>query len=242
MSGTPEVLLLKGSRWSIEGSFQSFGKDIVIYQAPGQQLAESHEVKTGLVIWDASVVLAKYFENEEQFPKDVLKDKRIIELGAGCGLVGISLALGLAANANTVILSDMPELIPLLRKNIDSNNCSSIAAASSLAWGESVQHLNPPFDLIIASDCLWVEYLVQPFVKSLVDLSDHNSTILISHEERARKTEERFVEIASQYFHIDYVSISLLNLDNHYNQVPLVNMHKQFRDRFIKIFKMKKKI
>lgn len=49
------VLLLTGTRWQVNGSFQCFGKEVLIEQHPGEKIGsdEEHEVKTGLTIWDA---------------------------------------------------------------------------------------------------------------------------------------------------------------------------------------------
>jgi predicted nicotinamide N-methyase len=42
----------------------------------------------GGTLWDSSLVLAKYLER--QYHPDGLAGRRIIELGSGCGLVGIA--------------------------------------------------------------------------------------------------------------------------------------------------------
>jgi predicted nicotinamide N-methyase len=43
----------------------------------------------GCVVWDAAIVLEKYLETEGFLSKHNLKGKRVIELGAGTGLVGL---------------------------------------------------------------------------------------------------------------------------------------------------------
>jgi predicted RNA methylase len=43
-----------------------------------------------------ALVLIKYFENVEEFPLNYFRGKRIIELGAGTGAVGI--AIGMLGN------------------------------------------------------------------------------------------------------------------------------------------------
>lgn len=41
------------------------------------------------VVWDAALVLAKYFQTEHFCAHEGLADKRVIELGAGTGVVGL---------------------------------------------------------------------------------------------------------------------------------------------------------
>ena len=41
------------------------------------------------VVWDAALVLAKYLQTDGYCLKHSLKDKRVIELGAGTGIVGL---------------------------------------------------------------------------------------------------------------------------------------------------------
>jgi predicted nicotinamide N-methyase len=48
--------------------------------------------------------------------------KRILELGSGTGLVGISTALN---GANELVLTDLPELFDLLNFNVKRNLASS---------------------------------------------------------------------------------------------------------------------
>ncbi len=54
-AGPQPILLLKGSRWSVEGKFDAFHQEIVVDQSPGDPCIEQHEheAKTGLTIWDA---------------------------------------------------------------------------------------------------------------------------------------------------------------------------------------------
>ncbi len=63
------------------------------WQIAGQQLCIQQSRVTspktvGLTIWDCSLVLSKYLERL-YFPEG-LKGKKILELGSGCGLAGIS--------------------------------------------------------------------------------------------------------------------------------------------------------
>lgn len=44
------------------------------------------------VVWDASIVLAKYLERKFLETSDYFKNKNVLELGAGVGCVGITAA------------------------------------------------------------------------------------------------------------------------------------------------------
>lgn len=183
-----------------------------------------------------------------------------LELGAGCGLVGLALAAG----GFRVIMTDLPPLLPFLRENVVMNNLPDNARVLDLSWGSAPASLaeldrvfdaaesfncktndndynsndNPAscsIDFVVASDCLWVEYLVEPFVATLVEVAkrceqqqkqQHDGTyndnetvltILVAYEERARRTEERFFLLASEHFVI--------------TNIPQQDFHAEYRDR-----------
>ncbi|XP_045449344.1 protein N-lysine methyltransferase METTL21D-like isoform X2 [Melitaea cinxia] len=86
------------------------------------------------VVWDASLVLAKYLETMCQCKPDFLSGIRVLELGSGLGVVGLTAAT-LGAQ---VTLTDLPEALPLLRLNI-SENKQKIAISPLI---ETLQCLN----------------------------------------------------------------------------------------------------
>ncbi|CAE7764668.1 EEF1AKMT3 [Symbiodinium sp. CCMP2592] len=68
--------------------FGHSGRDIVIRQ---HQRREQERIGTGGVLWEAAIVLADFVaRNSQQF---AWQGKRVLELGAGTGLVAIALAL-----------------------------------------------------------------------------------------------------------------------------------------------------
>merc|ERR1712117_1014288 len=62
------------------------------------------EGDTGVVVWDAAIVLAKYLQTVQ----GQLQGRSVIELGSGTGVVGLSAA---ALGASPVLLTDLPALI-----------------------------------------------------------------------------------------------------------------------------------
>jgi predicted nicotinamide N-methyase len=82
------------------------GRDISLRQNPS-----THEIGHGAVVWDASVIFAKYVENNPtDFDPSKLKGKRVLELGSGCGLAGITLMMKGCA----VTFTDMEKVIVAL--------------------------------------------------------------------------------------------------------------------------------
>lgn len=69
---------------------------------------------TGVNTWDGAIVLAKFFENNP----DIVRGKRILELGAGTGVAGLSTAL---LGAQHVLLSDLEYALPNLKENVRKN-------------------------------------------------------------------------------------------------------------------------
>ena len=57
--------------------------------ATHSQEKEEAELGTGLITWDGAIVLAKYLE----IHPDAVRNKNVLELGAGTGVAGMAAAL-----------------------------------------------------------------------------------------------------------------------------------------------------
>uniref|UniRef100_A0A7S3YYH1 Calmodulin-lysine N-methyltransferase n=1 Tax=Lotharella globosa TaxID=91324 RepID=A0A7S3YYH1_9EUKA len=90
--------------------------------------------KTGLSIWGASVVLARWLCDL----RENLKGLTVLELGAGCGLSGLS--LGVVGSPKTLTLTDAsPDTVENLQHNIELNQGAfgeTEVSCCSLQWGD----------------------------------------------------------------------------------------------------------
>lgn len=105
----------------------------------------------------------------------------MLELGSGSGLAG--LAAG-ALGAQEVTLSD--EVLFLAAHNLDANfsekpELHKRFKLRELRWGnkEQIAAAGPPFDLILASDCLYDDGQLDVFRETLIGLSGPGTQILI---------------------------------------------------------------
>jgi len=71
---------------------------------------------TGSVVWPAGLALCEFLSTPEG--RNSIKDKNVIEIGSGTGLVGIACR---RLGAKHVCVSDLEEDLPLLRANIARN-------------------------------------------------------------------------------------------------------------------------
>ncbi|CAG9579811.1 unnamed protein product [Danaus chrysippus] len=108
------------------------------------RIFQKMEGDVNCVVWDASLVLAKYLETMCQTKPEFLSGLRVLELGSGLGVVGLTAAT-LGAQ---VTLTDLPEALPLLRLNLSENkskiaSMGGYAIAESLVWGIATSNRNP---------------------------------------------------------------------------------------------------
>jgi len=68
-------------------------------------------------VWEAAVALYLFVLREEQSDRGCWRGKRVLELGAGTGLVGLTLA----ALGAEVVLTELSAALPLLRANVEAN-------------------------------------------------------------------------------------------------------------------------
>jgi predicted nicotinamide N-methyase len=110
----------------------------------------------------------------------------VLELGAGCGVVGITVAKRFP-KAN-VLLTDLPEAEDIARCNISANvtqpkNKPSFANIEyqNLDWAEPLPKnlCNGDLDLVLVADCTYNPDVVPNLVRTLADVVIHNPDVVI---------------------------------------------------------------
>lgn len=66
-----------------------------------------------------------------------------------------------------------------------ANGLGHVARAAQLEWGGDVSLLQPPYDLVLASDVLYLADSLPAFVQTLAALSDARTRTLLCNEHRA---------------------------------------------------------
>ncbi|KAL9432521.1 hypothetical protein AB3S75_027538 [Citrus x aurantiifolia] len=162
---------------------------------------------TGSVMWDSGVVLGKFLEHAVDSGMLLLHGKKIVELGSGCGLVGCIAALMGAQ----VILTDLPDRLRLLKKNIENNlrhgDLRGSAVVTELTWGyDPDQELIQPLpDYVLGSDVIYSEGAVGDLLDTLLQLCGTQTTIFLAGELRNDSVLEYFLEAAMKDFVIGRV-------------------------------------
>ncbi|KAM3429390.1 hypothetical protein MY4824_008281, partial [Beauveria thailandica] len=94
------------------------------------RLREDLRTGCGGQTWPAGMVLGKHML---RYHRHELQHARILELGAGGGLVGLAVALGCGVESR-LMLTDQAEMLELMKHNIALNQVGNKATASILNW------------------------------------------------------------------------------------------------------------
>merc|ERR1712232_217985 len=107
----------------------------------------------GNIIWDSGLALSKFFAWREMQRKGWAHSTRVFELGAGTGIVGLTLG---KMGATVTMTDNEPEVLELLRQNATAN-CVTNAKVHELNWSDRQTFLKPsiPFNMIVAADVLY---------------------------------------------------------------------------------------
>ena len=76
------------------------------------------------------------------------------------------------------------------RPNLEGKNVS----VSVLEWGSSIESFRPPYDIILAADVIYIEESFPALIRTLVELSSADSSVLLSCKYRYER-DERFFEM-----------------------------------------------
>jgi hypothetical protein len=104
------------------------------------RVAVSQAQGIGFQLWPAAAVMCRWLESQTEYPRDFLRGRRVLELGAGCGLVGM-LAASDVLGAASVTITDLDEVVPHIQTNIDANIGAHLAAERVVAAALGAVHV-----------------------------------------------------------------------------------------------------
>lgn len=165
------------------------------------KLHEDLQEGCGGQLWPAGMTLAKYLLRQHSLS---LQNKHIIEIGAGGGLVALTIALGCSLH-HPILLTDQQPMLKLMQKNISLNNLESRASALVYDWGSRPVPTFPTSagypDIILAADCVYFEPAFPLLLQTMVDLLGPETTCYFCFKKR-RKADMRFIRNMMRKFEV----------------------------------------
>jgi len=198
----------------------------------------------GKTVWDAAPVLVKYW----QLKKESFKNKNILELGSGTGLVGICAAI---LGGNVIATDYEDSVLNLLKRNAENNsktfeytyiktvedlnqlfgkeNCLYI---EKLVWGSDIPDSikNIKFDIILGSDLIYYPYLLKKLLPTIQNVTQKNTEIIFSYELHCERGADTFFNNVKD---IGY------DIQEH---VPFEQLHPNFRAPDIKVIYLRQSL
>ncbi|XP_075056072.1 protein-lysine methyltransferase METTL21C-like [Mixophyes fleayi] len=164
--------------------FSCFGKEHLWFAGYEITIQESIESYAG-VVWPAAKALCYFLdENQDEFD---LRDKKVLEIGSGTGLVSI-VACILGAH---VIATDLPDALGNLRFNLSRNTrgrCLNIPEMRELVWGQDLETNYPKatcmFDYILAADVVYHHTCLDKLLETMKHLCQPGTQLIWANKFR----------------------------------------------------------
>jgi len=205
-----------------EGFFDLANADVVRYAVGGDdelvvEQDQSLHDSCGGIVWESAFCLAQLLQRDGG---KRVRGKRVVELGAGAGLLGMSAA---KLGAENVLLTDHPSAMPLLRRNVarnfpenpDDTDDTDTARVSCLPldWLDA-NHLSAVlgtakeegskvrrFDVALAADVVFAKHLVSPMLACVAAAMSRardprRATAYVCLQERCAEAFEEFKRVA----------------------------------------------
>jgi len=161
--------------------------EVIIRQDPANET-------TGGCVWETSYLLAQWAIRElEPRLKAAARGGgstrvRCLEVGAGCGLLGLSLAAAGADVVLTETASAMPNLEHNVRENPPPTSRGGSSSTQTLHWGDEAHvasaRARGPFDLLLGTDVVYVEAMVVPLMETLWSCAAPSTTVWLCGQVR----------------------------------------------------------
>lgn len=184
-------------------------------------------------LWPAGMTLSKYmltYQND-------LREQKVLEIGAGGGLVGLAVARGCQMSSDQkILITDQLPMLALMQKNISLNHLETRVEACVYNWGEmiptevtealSTSTSSLP-DTVLAADCVYFEPAFPLLLKTLSDIIGPNTTCYFCFKKR-RKADMRFIRDMMKTFQVDEIDYDDREM-NRRDSVYLYKLTKKLR-------------
>jgi len=174
-------------------------------------IVERPGVSLGSTVFHGATRLAEHMVR--CIPPREFRGKRVLELGAGTGITGLTAALLGAA----VTLTDLPVLLPVLQANVEANQAAVAASggtvrACAFSWGDALpgELGEVPFDYIVMADVVYPHLSGAAVYDMLHDsllggICGPESVVLMQHQWRASPGECAFFKQCMERFDVRLV-------------------------------------
>mmetsp|Transcript_558 Transcript_558/g.1033 ORF Transcript_558/g.1033 Transcript_558/m.1033 type:complete len:250 (-) Transcript_558:90-839(-) len=185
---------------------------LVIQEMQNQSNVGGEDGGTGLNVWDGALLIARYLEKRPE----IVRNKKVLELGSGCGLVGIASGI---LGANEVVMTDLQYALPLMRENVERNEsswkgeefpCQRIECEEcdwfvpppiNELFGSKNEGMRP--DVVLVADCVWISSLIAPLLHTLkMYTTDGSTKVIITYQQRGREAHEEFWQGIQELFDV----------------------------------------
>ena len=170
---------------------------IIEYNNKKLVINQNSEYKYAGEVWDAALVLIYFLINKKSEIVINLKDKIILELGAGTGILGLTTGL---LEAKKVVLTDKGGCTTLIKENYELNknlfNDNFECEIKELDWliEEDKKNIDDKFDYIIGSDLVWNPKLREGLANTIKYFlnSKENTQAILSFQIRDKEIQNFF--------------------------------------------------
>ncbi|XP_015676030.1 EEF1A lysine methyltransferase 3 [Protobothrops mucrosquamatus] len=179
----PQELELFADAFPVQTRYRLCGHELSIIQYHGARLGVAAPV------WEAALTLCEYFEAK----KMNFQDKKVIELGAGTGVVGILASL----LGGHVTITDLPVALKQIEENVHRNlpgQCMARTRVCALSWGLDHKDFPQNYDLILGADIVYLQDTYPLLIRTLQHLCGAQSTIYLSSKMREEHSTVLFFE------------------------------------------------
>jgi 2-polyprenyl-3-methyl-5-hydroxy-6-metoxy-1,4-benzoquinol methylase len=129
---------------------------------------------------------------------------RLIELGAGTGLVGLSVSKQRPDISVTITDGELSSL-ELIRENAACNGCS--ADVMQLPWGSISADLEQQFDFVVGSDVVYAPDAVRPLLLSIRQLLKTEGEAYLANFKHRYNLHEALVKASAEEFGLDLAEL-----------------------------------
>jgi predicted nicotinamide N-methyase len=175
----------------------------------------------GGIVWESAFCLAKYLrERSVGLVRSSKRGKKALEVGCGCGLLGLVLARDFGFDE--VVMTDQSRVLEnVTRANVEMNRTKVLAMTKlrvmALDW-ELEEELSPvrergPYDVVVGTDVLFSVHLVAPLLRVIErTLNDRRKSAVcyICVQRRSPDAHDEFLRLASEKFDVVAVEKALV--------------------------------